>query len=874
MNDDAVARVRAPRLNALSLAIALALGSGAAPAATITVTDASDTPSASTCTLRQAVSAHLQGKVVGACVAGSGDDTIAFDASVTAVTLGSSLLVSSSANLVIDGGAALGQRTISLAPTATGSVIVKGTNATSTLTLAGLTISGGNAAGAGGGVYDHGPTTLTLNHSVVTNNSATGSGGGVAATAVVLNDSVVSNNVAGSDGGGVYASSSVSLTNTTISGNTATGTGGGVSGNVIAELSTFSVNAPTGWSGVEGDFRDSRIVGNSGGGLKCLNWTSSNHVSLTNSIISGNTLTAADRGAAVDCYGITLAHGEVSGNRNAVSYYASVHAGIRGQNVIVSGSTFYDNRATRHIQQRNSTNAIYAAGALTISNSTVTNNSCDCNTWSHLDIWVPPTAQLDSSLLNFVGNPSTSVTPQGSHNLLFATQLDASLLTAAVTGNAALGPLADNGCAVPAGAATSAACVKTRSLGLGSVAINAGAAGTETTDERGAGFARVLGAAADIGAFEVPAGLLLVSGNGIAIADGDTTPSAADATDFGTTKVGTAVSLTYLLRNTGSPTPLQVDSIAIGGAHATDFVVTPPVTFPLVIAPNATSSLTLTFNPGAVGNRHATITFNNDGSADSAYQFAVQGQGTTLPVAAPLSVGVPFDTPQTLQLAASDSSPNGPFTFAYAIASGVSHGTLTLDGATGSVTYTPNTAFSGADAFTYTVSDANGTSLPASVSLSVASASALVAQPASASTAYLTPVTVALAAFDPNPGTSPITFVIATPPAHGTVSLGTPTTGGAAPVGAHAISSANGSVVATYTPAFGFGGTDSFTFTAGNANGTSAPATVSIAVAQPIMPAAVPTPLLSRWSLLALMAQLGIAAWYALRRVARRDRRH
>ncbi len=99
--------------------------------------------------------------------------------------------------------------------------------------------------------------------------------------------------------------------------------------------------------------------------------------------------------------------------------------------------------------------------------------------------------------------------------------------------------------------------------------------------------------------------------------------------------------------------------------------------------------------------------------------------------------------------------------------------------------------------------------------------------------------------------------MITTPPAHGTVTyLGVPTASGTAPDGAHAIAAANGSVMATYTPAFDFNGTDTFAFTAGNINGTSAPATVSIAVARAIVPTAVPTPALSAWAWLTLMGEL------------------
>ncbi len=61
--------------------------------------------------------------------------------------------------------------------------------------------------------------------------------------------------------------------------------------------------------------------------------------------------------------------------------------------------------------------------------------------------------------------------------------------------------LADNGCA----AVAPMACVYTHKPATESPAVDAGATNGQTTDQRGAGFNRILGAQADIGAFERPA---------------------------------------------------------------------------------------------------------------------------------------------------------------------------------------------------------------------------------------------------------------------------------------------------------------------------------------------------------------------------------
>jgi hypothetical protein len=59
-----------------------------------------------------------------------------------------------------------------------------------------------------------------------------------------------------------------------------------------------------------------------------------------------------------------------------------------------------------------------------------------------------------------------------------------------------------------------------------------------------------------------------LQGNTVSIVDGDTTPSAADWTDF-----GTASTRTFTIQNTGSST-LGVGAISISGANAADFSIT------------------------------------------------------------------------------------------------------------------------------------------------------------------------------------------------------------------------------------------------------------------------------------------------------------
>ncbi|TWU51875.1 choice-of-anchor Q domain-containing protein [Rubripirellula reticaptiva] len=123
------------------------------------------------------------------------------------------------------------------------------------LSISGLTLTGGQTTGDGGGIIFNSSGNLALTGSTVSDNTSTFRGGGIYTVNgnVNLNSSTVSgNSITGSDayGGGIYSfSGPVNLTSSTISGNSITGTGtsagGGVytsSGNVTLTNSTVSGN--------------------------------------------------------------------------------------------------------------------------------------------------------------------------------------------------------------------------------------------------------------------------------------------------------------------------------------------------------------------------------------------------------------------------------------------------------------------------------------------------------------------------------------------------------------------------------------------------------------------------------------------------------
>ncbi|WP_375560967.1 BspA family leucine-rich repeat surface protein [Bernardetia sp. OM2101] len=118
-----------------------------------------------------------------------------------------------------------------------------------------------------------------------------------------------------------------------------------------------------------------------------------------------------------------------------------------------------------------------------------------------------------------------------------------------------------------------------------------------------------------------------VQGNTVSILDGDTTPDAADNTDFG--NVPSSKIVTYTIQNTGNE-GLTVSSIDISGTNAADFVVS-NITLPVTISASGTTTFDVTFTPSALVTRTATITVNSDDTDEAAYDFAVQGTGIENP---------------------------------------------------------------------------------------------------------------------------------------------------------------------------------------------------------------------------------------------------
>ena len=223
----------------------------------------------------------------------------------------------------------------------------------------------------------------------------------------------------------------------------------------------------------------------------------------------------------------------------------------------------------------------------------------------------------------------------------------------------------------------------------------------------------------------------------------------------------------------------------------------------------------ITYTPatGYAGGDSFTYTATGPGGTSSPATVTIIVSLPPAPTAGPAIVAVPYNSPGT---AIDLTSKISGYVTSIAVAGGPSHGTISINGNV--VTYTPAAGTYGPDSFTYTATGPGGTSSPATVSLLIPIPSAPLVAAASLAVPYNSAGT-------PIDLTSKITgaatsMTVASGPSHGTVTT-------------------SGNVV-TYSPATGYFGADSFTYTATGPGGQSAPATVSIAVATPGAPTAAP----------------------------------
>ncbi|MDC0295996.1 choice-of-anchor D domain-containing protein, partial [bacterium] len=122
-----------------------------------------------------------------------------------------------------------------------------------------------------------------------------------------------------------------------------------------------------------------------------------------------------------------------------------------------------------------------------------------------------------------------------------------------------------------------------------------------------------------------------LSGNSVGIADGDTTASSSDHTDFGSHDVSTgSQTRTFTITNSGNADLNLTGTtiVTLIGSNASDFEVTTQPDASTVSA-SGFKTFVVEFDPTAIGLREATVSITSNDADEATYTFAIQGNSTS-----------------------------------------------------------------------------------------------------------------------------------------------------------------------------------------------------------------------------------------------------
>ncbi|WP_345271553.1 beta strand repeat-containing protein, partial [Nibrella viscosa] len=264
--------------------------------------------------------------------------------------------------------------------------------------------------------------------------------------------------------------------------------------------------------------------------------------------------------------------------------------------------------------------------------------------------------------------------------------------------------------------------------------------------------------------------------------------------DASTTAQGTSVTTVVLSNDVVNSQPASATNVTVSvttqPAHGT--AVVNPSTGAVVYTPAAgysgldsyTYTICSTVQPSLCATTTVSLTVVGAISAQPDNSTTAQG------------------TPVTTVVLANDNvngSPASATNVTVSVTTQPAHGTAVVNPSTGEVVYTPAAGYSGLDSYTYTICSTVQPSLCATTTVSLTVVGAISAQPDNSTTAQGTPVTTVVLAND-NVNGSPasatnVTVSVTTQPAHGTA----------------VVNPSTGEVV--YTPAAGYSGPDSYTYT-------------------------------------------------------------
>ena len=345
------------------------------------------------------------------------------------------------------------------------------------------------------------------------------------------------------------------------------------SGDLTVNESTFSGNVSTG----------------NGGGIN--NW---GRLTVNNSTVSGNSA-GYNGGAIYNGQMVTVTHSTVSDN-SATNQGGSIFNKQKATLTVVR-SLISGNRAPGGAELYNEKGDVFSGpGIVNANNANLFGESSKTNA---------------QALFNFTpGATDLTATSDGAHSTALAAILDTTL--------------ADNGGGT-----------QTHALVAGSPALDAAGDSGLATDQRS--VTRPQGAADDIGAFELEVATapeINVQGNGVSIANGDTTPDGADHTAFGNVTIDTSWTRTFTIQNSGNADLTDVTVTVDGSACAAGVTSCIPAgDFSLVSAPAAmvaagtSSTFTVAFAPTAAGPVETVVNIASNDSDETPYTFTVRGNG-------------------------------------------------------------------------------------------------------------------------------------------------------------------------------------------------------------------------------------------------------
>ena len=274
------------------------------------------------------------------------------------------------------------------------------------------------------------------------------------------------------------------------------------------------------------------------------------------------------------------------------------------------------------------------------------------------------------------------------------------------------------------------------------------------------------------------------------------------------------------IASTDEDTPINIDVLADNGNGADDQGDAPATVIAVTDPLNGTVTInadgTVTYTPDADFNGTDTFDYTIEDANGDTSTATVTVTVATTPDAQNDIVVTDEDTPLNIDVLAdngngADDQGAGPATVT--AVTDPANGTVTIN-ADGTVTYTPDPDFNGTDIFEYTITDANGNTSTAAVTVFVDPVPDAIDD--IASTDEDTPLNIDVLADNGNgaddQGDAPATVIAVTDPLNGTVTI-----------------NADGTV--TYTPDADFNGTDTFDYTIEDANGDTSTATVTVTVA-------------------------------------------